>query len=270
MYQNDATKVLTCEVRLSYANLINPRKSNEGDPNEKAKYSVTLLIPKTEQNCINDIMTSIQAAHDAAINSVWKGFAPQYAPIVHDGDGVRTDGKPYGDECKGCWVLTASSVNKPQVVHQSNINAELAPADIYSGMYARVTIRFYGYDNRAKGIACGLGNIMKTRDGEPLSGGASAASDFAGLEASTPNIGAVPQPAPAMPGQPMTTPAAPNAYPQTATPMTQPQYGNAPQVVQPVQPQGFNNPAPNYATPVVPGVDPVTGQPTNSGTGVPW
>lgn len=56
---------------------------------------------------------------------------------MHDGDGVRTDGKPYGDECKGCWVLTASSVNKPQVVHQSNINAELAPADIYSGMYAK-------------------------------------------------------------------------------------------------------------------------------------
>lgn len=263
MYQNDPTKVLTCEVRLSYANLINPRKSNENDPNEQPKYSVTLLIPKTEQNCVNDIMASIQAAHDAAINTTWQGFVPQYASILHDGDGFRTDGKPYGDECKGHWVLTASSVNKPQVVHQSNISTELAPADIYSGMYARVTIRFYGYNNRAKGIACGLGNVMKTRDGEPLSGGASAASDFAGLEASAPNIGAVPQASPAMPGQPMAAPtAAPNAYPQTATPAPQPQYSAMPAapVAHPEQAQGFNNPTPNYAN-VTPNVNPATGLP---------
>lgn len=260
MYQNDNAKVLTCEVRLSYANLITPRKINENDPNEKAKYSATLLIPKTEQNCVNDILQSIQAAHNAAVNSVWGGFAPQYSSILHDGDATRPDGTPYGDECKGCWVLTASSVNKPQVVHQSNISTELAPADIYSGMYARVTIRFYGYNNRAKGIACGLGNVMKTRDGEPLSGGASAASDFAGLEASAPNIGAVPQTAPAMPtAQPM---AAPSAYPQTATPATQPQYGTMPAapVAQPEQAQGFNNPTPNYAN-ATPNVNPATGLP---------
>jgi hypothetical protein len=227
MYQNDPTKVLTCEVRLSYANLINPRKINENDPNEKAKYSVTLLIPKTEQNCINDIMQSMQAAADAAVNSVWGGFVPQYAPIIHDGDQARPDGTPYGEECKGCWVLTASSVNKPQVVHQSNISAELAPADIYSGMYARVTIRFYGYNNRAKGVACGLGNIMKTRDGEPLAGGASAAADFAGLEQASAPIGAVPQTA----GVP------------TAQATQQQQYA---------QPQYAQQPAPNYANQAFP------------------
>ena len=60
-----------------------------------------------------------------------------------------------------------------------NINCELAPSDIYSGMYGRVTIRFFGYSNSGnKGIGCGLGNVLKTRDGEPLSGQASAASDF--------------------------------------------------------------------------------------------
>ena len=72
--------------------------------------------------------------------------------------------------------------NKPQVVGQDNINVELAPQDIYSGMYARVTVRFYPFNTAGKrGVGCGLGNVMKTRDGEPLSGGASAASDFAGI-----------------------------------------------------------------------------------------
>ena len=49
-------------------------------------------------------------------------------------------------------------------------------------MYARVTINFFSY-NRAgkKGIGCGLGNVMKTREGEPLAGIVSAAADFAGI-----------------------------------------------------------------------------------------
>ena len=88
-----------------------------------------------------------------------------------------------------------------------NINCELAPSDIYSGMYGRVTIRFFGYSNSGnKGIGCGLGNVLKTRDGEPLSGQASAASDFAGIGAAptapapnygapAPNYGAAPMPA---------------------------------------------------------------------------
>lgn len=95
---------------------------------------------------------------------------------------VRENGTPYGPECKGCWVITASTKNKPQVVSQSDINTELLPQDIYSGMYARVTINFFGYNTAGKrGVGCGLGNVMKTRDGEPLAGGASAAADFAGV-----------------------------------------------------------------------------------------
>lgn len=179
MYQNIATKVLTGEVRLSYANLITPRASMQGGVE---KYSVTLLIPKTDSATIADINASIQAAYNEGVNKKWGGAHPTARPIVHDGDGLRPSGTPFGDECKGHWVMTASSQIKPQVVGVDNINCELAPSDIYSGMYARVTINFYPYDAAgAKGVACGLGNVLKTRDGEPLSGGASAASDFDGL-----------------------------------------------------------------------------------------
>lgn len=180
MYQNDAQKVLTGEVRLSYCNLIQPRAplSGQGDP----KYSVTILIPKTDVATKADIDASIEAAARDAVGKLWGGVRPRFDSIVWDGDGTRKNGLPFGSECKGHWVLTASTKQKPQVVGIDNINAELAPQDIYSGMYGRVTLRFFGYSQSGnRGVGCGLGNVLKTREGEPLSGGASAAADFAGI-----------------------------------------------------------------------------------------
>ena len=175
MYNNIPTRVLTGEVRLSYVNLVAPR-ANNNDPTAAPRYSVTLLIPKTDAAVKQNIDASIEAAAVDAQSKLWGGVRPPVMPVpIHDGDGVRDNGTPYGPECKGCWVITASSKNKPQVVHQSDINTELLPQDIYSGMYARVTINFFGYNRAGKrGIGCGLGNVMKTRDGEPLAGGASA------------------------------------------------------------------------------------------------
>ena len=207
MYNNIPTKVLTGEVRLSYVNLVQPR-ANNNDPNAEPKYSVTLLIPKTDTAVKQNIDASIEAAAVDAQSKIWNGVRPPVLPIpVHDGDGVRENGTPYGPECKGCWVLTASTKQKPQVVHQSDINTELLPQDIYSGMWARVTINFFGYARAGKkGVGCGLGNVMKTRDDEPLSGGASAAADFAGVGQT---VGA--------PGQ--------TAYPNTGMPPMAPNNG---------------------------------------------
>lgn len=177
MYQNIPTKVLTGEVRISYANLITPRAAQPGaDP----KYSVTLLIPKSDAATLKDIELSMNAAYEDGVSKKWGGAHPQKKILLHDGDGLRPSGLPFGEECKGHYVITASTKNKPQVVGIDNINCELAPNDIYSGMYARVTLNFFPYDTAgSKGVGCGLGNVMKTRDGEPLAGGASAASDFA-------------------------------------------------------------------------------------------
>lgn len=221
MYQNIATKVLTGEVRLSYVNLTTPRAAQQGS---EPKYSVTLLIPKTDVATKANIDNSIKAAYEEGVSKKWGGAHPQPKVIVHDGDGLRPSGLPFGDECKGCWVLTASTKNKPQVVSIENVNCELLPADIYSGMYARVTINFFAFDTAgSKGVGCGLGNVMKTRDGEPLSGGASAATDFDGVGtavAPAPAYGYPQQPAPAY-GYPQ-QPAAP-AYPQQPAAPTYPQ-----------------------------------------------
>lgn len=228
MYQNDPMKVLTGEVRLSYCNLTTPRASQQGG---EPKFSVTLLIPKTDTTTKADIDAAINAAAQEALTKTWNGARPPVLKVpIHDGDGVRQSGVPFGDECKGHWVITASTKNKPQVVGIDNINCELALSDIYSGMYGRVTIRFFGYSNSGnKGIGCGLGNVLKTRDGEPLSGQASAASDFAG-------IGSAPA-APATPNYGAAMPATPGAYGAAPVP------GNTP-------PWNGGN-----------GINPITGQP---------
>ena len=183
MYQNDAQKCLTGEVRLSYVNLNQPRQINgQGEP----KYSVTLLIPKSDANTLNDIQRAIQAAVEYGVSHTWNGKKPpQPRTPLYDGDGVKADGTEWGEECKGHWVLrcTSSKDRKPQCVGIDNIHVELDPRDVYSGMYARATIRFFPYAAAGNiGIGCGIGNVLKLRDGEALSGsGASAASDFAEL-----------------------------------------------------------------------------------------
>ena len=267
MYQNDPAKVLTGEVRLSYVHLIEPRTNKPGDD---PKYSATLLIPKTDFATKADIDASIQAAAQDAVSKVWNGAAPpQLSVPIYDGDGVRRSGEPFGEECRGHWVMSASTFNKPQVVGIQNINQELPPREVYSGMYARVTVRFFGYSNSGnKGVGCGLGNVMKTRDGEPLSGSASAAADFAGIgqaggaaaDFANPAQAAQPQTAPAPAyGAPVAAPApaAPPAYPG-AYPPPQP----AP-VASPGGPAPYGYPAPAATPPWAPtnGVNPITGQP---------
>lgn len=233
MYQNIATKVLTSEVRLSYANLTTPRAPQQGG---EPKYSVTLLIPKTDAATIANINASIKAAYDDGVSKKWGGAHPTPKQIVHDGDGLRPSGLPFGDECKGHWVLTASTKNKPQVVGIDNLDCELAPSDIYSGMYARVTINFFAYDTAgSKGVGCGLGNVLKTRDGEALAGGASAASDFEGLGQS-------------FAAQTTTTPVYPQAQPTTPQ-QAAPAQPTTPQQAAPAQPQSH------------PAVNPITGLP---------
>ena len=225
MYQNIPTKVLTGEVRLSYVNLTTPRAAQLG---QEAKYSVTLLIPKTDAATKANIDSSIEAAAQDAQGKLWNGIRPPVLPVpIHDGDGVRENGTPYGPECKGCWVMTASTKIKPQVVHQSDVNTELAPQDIYSGVYARVTINFFGYLNAGKkGVGCGLGNVMKTRDGEPLAGGASAAADFAEVGSSVA--------APTTPAYGAAMPATPGAYAAPVAPA--PAYGGVLAGASPINP----------------------------------
>ena len=78
--------------------------------------------------------------------------------------------------------MNANSINAPGVV-DANRNEIMDKSEVYSGCYGRASINFYAFNaNDNRGIACGLNNLQKIRDGEPLGGRASAESDFATVE----------------------------------------------------------------------------------------
>lgn len=177
------TSVTTNEIRISYEHLTKPYAHNA---NAEEKYSATLLIPKADIVTKQRIDAAIQAAIQEGVAGKWNGVRPaQVAIPLHDGDGVRPNGGPFGPECKGCWVMTASSKQRQDVV-DLNLQPIIDATQIYSGMYARVNINFFAYFNSGKkGIGCGLGPVQKTRDGEPLGGRVTAADAF-GSAAPTP------------------------------------------------------------------------------------
>ena len=104
---DDIKRVVTGKVRLSYAHLITPRAQKQGD---KLKYSTTLLIHKSDVATKQKIDVAISAAIQEGVASKWNGARPAQPAIpIYDGDGVRPTGEYFSAECKGHWVMTASS-----------------------------------------------------------------------------------------------------------------------------------------------------------------
>ena len=169
------TKVKTGKVRFSYVNIFSPRKA---DDSAEPKYSMTLLVPKSDTVTYQAMKRAIKAAIQTK-PEIFKGLTEQEIQTpIHDGDGRKPKGGAYGEECKGCWVVNTSSKNKPGVV---DINKEpiTDPTEVYSGCYGRVTINAYAYNrNGNKGISFGLNNVQKRADGAPLDGRVSAEDDF--------------------------------------------------------------------------------------------
>ena len=165
------TKVVTGIVRLSYEHVWEPASINGSNP----KYSVSLIIPKDDVKTI----AAINQAVDNAIKDGAAKFGGKIPPKgalklpLRDGDTERDD-----EAYRNAYFVNANSTTAPQIVDRA-VQPILDRNEVYSGCYARVSINFYAFNsNGNKGIACGLGNIQKVRDGEPLGGKTSAADDF--------------------------------------------------------------------------------------------
>lgn len=171
--RTNPTKVITGIVRLSYANVWEPKSINGG----AEKYSVSLIIPKSDTKTLSAINEAVNAAIEEG-KGKFGGKIPNKAVLklpLRDGDIDRPDDEAYANS----YFINANSNTAPQIVDR-NVNPILDRSEVYSGVYARVSINFYAFNsNGNKGIACGLGNIQKIRDGEPLGGRTNAAEDFA-------------------------------------------------------------------------------------------
>lgn len=174
---NNPTKVITgVDTRWSYANVWDPKSINGGTP----KYSVSLIIPKSDKVTIHKIKAAIQAAYEEG-ESKLKGNGKSVPSLsvlktpLRDGDLERPDDEAY----KNAYFVNANSATAPGIV-DADRQQIIDRSEVYSGVYGRASINFYAFNsNGNKGIACGLNNLQKIRDGEPLGGKASAESDFA-------------------------------------------------------------------------------------------
>lgn len=170
---SNKTKVVTgINTRFSYFNGWEPISINGSKP----KYSISVLIPKTDTVTINKINEAIDIVIEEGI-ARFGGKKPNKATLklpLRDGDLERDN-----DAYKGHYFINANSINAPQIV-DANLDPILDRNEVYSGCYGRVSLNFYAFNsNGNKGIACGLGNVQKLRDGEPLGGRSSAKDDFA-------------------------------------------------------------------------------------------
>ena len=163
------TKVVTGKVRLSYANLHEAKSINDSEP----KFSVSLIIPKTDLDTIKAIKEAVNEAKEFG-KEKWNGKIPANLKTpLRDGDEERPDQEEYADS----YFINVNSKKAPELVDLKG-NKGLGPDEIYSGCYARVSVNFYGFSvSGNKGIAAGLGNVQKLDDGKPLGGSAAKAED---------------------------------------------------------------------------------------------
>ena len=170
-------KVITGpDTRWSYANVWEPKSINGSAP----KYSVSLIIPKSDTKTVAKVKAAIEAAYHEG-ESKLKGngkSVPALSVIktpLRDGDLERPDDAAYAN----AYFITANATSAPGIV-DADLNPILTRSEVYYGVYGRASITFYAFNSSGnKGIACGLNNLQKVRDGQPLGGKASAESDFA-------------------------------------------------------------------------------------------
>lgn len=173
---NNPTKVITgSNTRWSYANVWQPKSINGGAP----KYSVSLIIPKSDIVTVEKVKTAIKAAYEEG-ESKLKGNGKSVPALsvlktpLRDGDTERPDDPAYAN----AYFINANSATASGIV-DADRQPIIDTSEVYSGVYGRASINFYAFNsNGNKGIACGLNNLQKIRDGEPLGGKSRAEDDF--------------------------------------------------------------------------------------------
>ena len=177
---NNPMKVITGpNTRWSYCNVWQPKSINGGTP----KYSVSLIIPKSDTKTIAKIQAAIEAAYkegEAKLKGNGKSV-PALSVLktpLRDGDAERPDDEAY----KNAYFVNANSNERPGVVDRRRVPIT-DPLEVYSGCYVRASLTFYPFNtNGNRGVACGLQNIQKWCDGEPLNGRVRAEDEFDALD----------------------------------------------------------------------------------------
>lgn len=172
MADSNPTKVVTDTVRLSYANLIEPRSSFEGQP---PKFSTALLISKDDEKTLSALRRAQKAALENGKSSTFKGSIPKnWSNTLRDGDEeMDTEESP---EYAGHYFLNVSAQEaRPPVLvnrRREKVTGTEAAELFYSGAYVRASLNAFPFNvSGNKGVSFGINAVQFVRDGEALGGG---------------------------------------------------------------------------------------------------
>ena len=171
MAMKNPCKVITGKNTVfSYLTVNEPKAPMGGGT---PKFSVSLIIPKSDKATYEKIQAATQAAYEEGQGKL-RGTG-KTVPKLEDLKLPLRDGdkKEY---------INANSTTKPGVV-DADCNPILDTSELYSGIVGRASITLYAFNSSGnRGIACGLNNLQKLADGTPLGGHTRAEDDFAGLD----------------------------------------------------------------------------------------
>ena len=186
---NLTTKCVIGKARASYVHVFKAESINTdgSDP----KYSISLIIPKSDTALVEKIKGCIAAAYKAGVSQKWEGKSPKpWKNPLRDGDDERSDKPEYVDS----YFINASCKTKPGVCKKAgtkmvdgkkkNIIVDIVDeGELYSGCWVFASVNFFAFGAKGnKGIACGLNNVLKVEDGEMLGGRTSSESDFGDMD----------------------------------------------------------------------------------------
>lgn len=167
--------MMSCHARMSFPHLLKPH-AMKGEPEDKAKYSVTLLIPR--QANIKPLKQWIDA-------TVADAFGNKPGQVIKNPI-LPTEGKKgFDDELSHDFpiMLRCGTAYKPTVYYANGVECN-QENEIYGGRWARATLRIFTWTHplSGKGVSLGLSNLVLLRHDKRLGGGrVSGLDEFKGM-----------------------------------------------------------------------------------------
>ena len=162
--------VITPEFRVSYPQVL---QSKLNDLNGKQEYSCVALFAKGAD------LKALKTNAQAAAKEKWGDKIPAKlkSPFRDQGEKEKEGKLPDGLEA-GAIFLTLKAQHRPGLV-DANLQPIIDASDFYAGCWARAQVRAYAYDQKGNvGVAFGLQNLQKMRDGDSLGGRVKAEDAF--------------------------------------------------------------------------------------------
>lgn len=171
------TRVTTPEFRVSFAHVFKPSAYEGQEP----KFSVVMLFPKSTD--IKALKLAAAAAVEGKYGADKSKWPKNLKLPFRDGDVPTGDREEPMDGYADHIFINATSKERPGLVDGRLSPIVETDGTFYAGCYARATLNAYCYDvSGNKGVAFGLNNIQKLRDGKPFSGKKAATDDFDAVE----------------------------------------------------------------------------------------